>query len=78
MWQPFTEEHEQFRKTVRAFAEKELAPMRGRTTSYRGIGSPRTSNEGFPRETTIWKSRGSMTLTSCPRARAASTMRLVE
>jgi citronellyl-CoA dehydrogenase len=26
MWQPFTEEHEQFRKTVRAFAEKELAP----------------------------------------------------
>jgi citronellyl-CoA dehydrogenase len=26
MWQPFTEEHQQFRKTVRAFAEKELAP----------------------------------------------------
>ena len=26
MWQPFSEEHEQFRKTVRAFAEKELAP----------------------------------------------------
>src|SRR5712664_3897986 len=26
MWQPFNEEHEQFRKTVRAFAEKELAP----------------------------------------------------
>lgn len=26
MWQPFTEEHEQFRKTVRAFAEKEIAP----------------------------------------------------
>jgi citronellyl-CoA dehydrogenase len=26
MWQPFTDEHEQFRKTVRAFAEKELAP----------------------------------------------------
>lgn len=26
MWQPFTEEHEQFRKTVRQFAEKELAP----------------------------------------------------
>ena len=26
MWQPFQEEHEQFRKTVRAFAEKELAP----------------------------------------------------
>jgi citronellyl-CoA dehydrogenase len=26
MWQPFTEDHEQFRKTVRAFAEKELAP----------------------------------------------------
>ncbi|NUP13856.1 MAG: acyl-CoA dehydrogenase [Polyangiaceae bacterium] len=26
MFQPFTEEHEQFRKTVRAFAEKELAP----------------------------------------------------
>ena len=26
MWQPFTEEHEQFRKTVRAFVEKELAP----------------------------------------------------
>lgn len=26
MWQPFTEEHEQFRSTVRAFAEKELAP----------------------------------------------------
>jgi citronellyl-CoA dehydrogenase len=27
MWQPFTEEHDQFRKTVRAFAEKELAPF---------------------------------------------------
>lgn len=26
MWQPFTEEHQQFRKTVRQFAEKELAP----------------------------------------------------
>ncbi|WP_438005258.1 acyl-CoA dehydrogenase family protein [Sorangium sp. So ce321] len=26
MWQPFTEEHQQFRKTVRGFAEKELAP----------------------------------------------------
>ena len=26
MWQPFTEEHEQFRKTVRQFAEKEIAP----------------------------------------------------
>ncbi|MCC6524375.1 MAG: acyl-CoA dehydrogenase family protein [Polyangiaceae bacterium] len=26
MWQPFTEEHEQFRKLVRDFAEKELAP----------------------------------------------------
>ena len=26
MWQPFTEEHTQFRKTVRQFAEKELAP----------------------------------------------------
>jgi len=26
MWQPFTEEHQQFRKTVRTFAEKELAP----------------------------------------------------
>ena len=26
MWHPFTEEHEQFRKTVRSFAEKELAP----------------------------------------------------
>ena len=26
MWQPFTEEHAQFRKTVRQFAEKELAP----------------------------------------------------
>ena len=26
MWQPFTEEHEHFRKAVRAFAEKELAP----------------------------------------------------
>lgn len=26
MWQPFTEEHQQFRKTVRSFAEKELAP----------------------------------------------------
>jgi citronellyl-CoA dehydrogenase len=26
MWKPFTEEHEHFRKTVRAFAEKELAP----------------------------------------------------
>jgi citronellyl-CoA dehydrogenase len=27
MWQPFKEEHDQFRKTVRAFAEKELAPF---------------------------------------------------
>jgi citronellyl-CoA dehydrogenase len=26
MWSPFTEEHEQFRKTVRSFAEKELYP----------------------------------------------------
>jgi len=26
MWQPFGEEHQAFRKTVRAFAEKELAP----------------------------------------------------
>ena len=26
MWQPFNEDHDQFRKTVRAFAEKELAP----------------------------------------------------
>jgi citronellyl-CoA dehydrogenase len=26
MWQPFTEDHQQFRKTVRAFAEKELSP----------------------------------------------------
>src|SRR5262249_59888186 len=26
MWQPSTEDHQQFRKTVRAFAEKELAP----------------------------------------------------
>ncbi len=26
MWQPLGEEHQQFRKTVRAFAEKELAP----------------------------------------------------
>ncbi len=26
MWQPFREEHEQFRATVRRFAEKELAP----------------------------------------------------
>lgn len=26
MWQPFTEEHEQFRKTVRTFVEKEIAP----------------------------------------------------
>jgi citronellyl-CoA dehydrogenase len=26
MWQPFTEDHQQFRKTVRGFAEKELAP----------------------------------------------------
>jgi len=26
MWQPFTEDHQQFRKTVRSFAEKELAP----------------------------------------------------
>jgi citronellyl-CoA dehydrogenase len=26
MWQPFSEEHEQFRQTVKAFAEKELAP----------------------------------------------------
>jgi citronellyl-CoA dehydrogenase len=26
MWQPFTEDHAQFRKMVRAFAEKELAP----------------------------------------------------
>jgi citronellyl-CoA dehydrogenase len=27
MWQPFREEHEQFRQTVRRFAEKELAPF---------------------------------------------------
>ena len=27
MWQPFTEDHQQFRKTVRAFAEKELLPF---------------------------------------------------
>jgi citronellyl-CoA dehydrogenase len=27
MWQPFTEEHTQFRKTVRSFAEKELLPF---------------------------------------------------
>lgn len=27
MFQPFSDEHEQFRKTVRAFAEKELAPQ---------------------------------------------------
>jgi citronellyl-CoA dehydrogenase len=27
MWQPFREEHEQFRLTVRRFAEKELAPF---------------------------------------------------
>jgi citronellyl-CoA dehydrogenase len=26
MWEPFTEDHQQFRKTVRAFAEKELLP----------------------------------------------------
>src|SRR6202789_230843 len=26
MWQPFNEDHEHFRKTTRAFAEKELAP----------------------------------------------------
>ncbi len=26
MWQPFTDEHTHFRKTVRSFAEKELAP----------------------------------------------------
>ena len=26
MWSPFTEEHEQFRKTVRSFAEKDLLP----------------------------------------------------
>lgn len=26
MWQPFTEEHQHFRKMVRDFAEKELAP----------------------------------------------------
>jgi citronellyl-CoA dehydrogenase len=26
MWQPFTEEHEQFRQTVRTFAEKEMFP----------------------------------------------------
>ena len=26
MWQPFSEEHEQFRQTVKAFAEKELQP----------------------------------------------------
>ncbi|MGE0323813.1 MAG: acyl-CoA dehydrogenase family protein, partial [Polyangiaceae bacterium] len=26
MWNPFTEEHEAFRKTVRQFAEKEVAP----------------------------------------------------
>jgi hypothetical protein len=33
---------------------------------------------GFLRETAIWKSSGSITVTSCPRARAASTIRLVE
>ncbi len=27
MWQPFREEHDQFRQTVRRFAEKELAPF---------------------------------------------------
>src|ERR1043165_9627274 len=27
MWQPFTEEHQQFRKTVRQFAEKEMLPF---------------------------------------------------
>jgi citronellyl-CoA dehydrogenase len=27
MWQPYTEEHEQFRKTVRQFAEKEMFPF---------------------------------------------------
>jgi len=27
MWQPFTDEHEQFRKTVRRFAEEEIAPF---------------------------------------------------
>lgn len=27
MWQPYTEEHDQFRKTVRQFAEKEIAPF---------------------------------------------------
>ena len=26
MWQPFTEEHQQFRKMVREFAEKEIRP----------------------------------------------------
>ncbi len=26
MWNPYTEEHEHFRKTVRQFAEKEIAP----------------------------------------------------
>jgi len=55
-----------------------LAPMRGTTTSKRGAFSPPTDIEGLPRETTIWKSSGSMTVTSWPRARAASTIRLVE
>ena len=27
MWDPYTEEHEHFRKTVRQFAEKEIAPF---------------------------------------------------
>ncbi|MCS6902489.1 MAG: acyl-CoA dehydrogenase family protein, partial [Myxococcales bacterium] len=27
MWQPFREEHDQFRATVRRFVEKELAPF---------------------------------------------------
>ena len=39
--------------------------------------SPRNI-DGRPRETTMWKSSGSATVTSWPRERAASTRRLVE
>jgi hypothetical protein len=55
-----------------------LAPMRGITMSKRGMAAPPTTSDGLRRDTTIWNSRGSMTLISCPRARAAKTMRLVE
>src|SRR5678815_1123796 len=55
-----------------------LAPMRGITTSALLTSAPDKYRAGFPRDTTIWKSSGSMTVTSWPRARAARTIRLVE